>query len=94
MHPTITEQTACRWKVLDQEAAGGRREVGAGRFQAVVHLFLVSLLGVTLALQGMQMKSAPRILIALIIHRTMEFTHRWTIDDFEAKTRTFKVGLI
>jgi len=22
----------------------------------------------------------------------MEFTHRWTIDDFEAKTRTFKVG--
>jgi len=24
--------------------------------------------------------------------RTMEFTHRWTIDDFEAKTRTFKVG--
>ena len=26
--------------------------------------------------------------------RTMEFTHRWTIDDFEAKTRTFKVGLI
>ena len=27
-------------------------------------------------------------------HRTMEFTHRWTIDDFEAKTRTFKVYLI
>ena len=26
--------------------------------------------------------------------RTVEFTHRWTIDEFEAKTRTFKVSLI
>ena len=86
-------ETACRWKVPDQEA-GGPTEVGAERFQVVGRLFLVSLLGAILALQGMQMKSAPRILIALIIHRTMEFTHRWTIDDFEAKTRTFKVGLI
>jgi len=24
--------------------------------------------------------------------RTVEFTHRWTIDDFETKTRTYKVG--
>ena len=24
--------------------------------------------------------------------RTKDFTHRWTIDDFEQKTRSFKAG--
>ena len=54
MHPTIIEETGCRWKDLAQEAAGGLREVGAERFQVVGRLFLVSLLGVILVLQGIK----------------------------------------
>ena len=85
-----------RWRVQTREAEP--REVEAGR-SPVAGQSWASLLGVILEPPG------SRYIVILLrcscfsstspeyFARTVEFTHRWTIDDFETKTRTYKVGL-